>query len=303
MIPMVPLALLQVGDYVLDCEEKVHRCSTQDLPGATAYGRLASPEGGTPLVVPPWGVHAASLPDDARAELDASDDPTSCLLGRYRVVREQQGARLEDVWQDCGEYLVNMHPQGSEGWLAARRGLLTASNVGGAVGHCRFKTPEQVRAGETTVDDAARARMAHGTRWEPVVRRWYEKKHGVTVDEVGLAVPKWDPRIGGSLDGQVRGASKCIEIKCPQKMYWRVAQYVALTPESKAELGRYYHAHIFDSHYDQMQTCMAITGNAVCDYVVAAMDGPRADICVVSVPFNKEYWDTELYPLICAFLS
>ena len=198
---------------------------------------------------------------------------------------------------------MSEYPQGSEGWLEARRGLLTASNVGGAVGHCRFKTPEQVRAGEGPLSEEARARMAHGTRWEGPVRQWYEKKHGVRVDEVGLAVPKWDARIGGSLDGQVRGVSKCIEIKCPQKMYWKVAQYVGLSSAEKERLGRYHHAHIFDSHYDQMQTCMAITANATCDYVVAAIEGGRSDICVVSVPFNSAYWKNDLYPLICEFLS
>lgn len=204
-------------------------------------------------------------------------------------------------WEDHGTYMVSKHPQGSPGWLEARKSLLTASNVGGAVGHCQFKTPAQVRAGDIEFSDEAKARMAHGTRWEGPVRAWYEKQYRVKVDEVGLAVPKWDPRIGGSLDGQVRDTKRCIEIKCPQKMYWRVAQYADLPAAEKARLGRYYHKHIFDSHYDQMQTCMAITANTVCDYVV--YDQAKGALVVVPVPFNRAYWEEDLYPLICEFLA
>lgn len=139
--------------------------------------------------------------------------------------------------------------------------------------------------------------MEFGTLNEPIARQWYEKECGVKVEEIGLAVPKWDMRIGASTDGMVIGTDKIIEIKCPNKMYeplkaHRLMKKMGMKPE------KFHHSHIFDSHYAQMQGTMAVLGKKWCDYVVYT----PTDVNVEEVEFNPDYWNNYLYPRLDSFI-
>jgi hypothetical protein len=57
---------------------------------------------------------------------------------------------------------------------------------------------------------------------------------------------------------------------------------------------------IFDSHYDQMQGAMAITGRQWCDYIVYCL--AEESFFVDRVYFDSSYWSNVMYPKINEFL-
>lgn len=201
-------------------------------------------------------------------------------------------------WIDCGTYWLNTSDQRTTRWHDLRV-RLTASNFGIAIGHSNFSTPEELAdqiAGisKKSFTPEAIQRMGYGTQMEPVARQWYATTRGVEVNEVGIAIPKWDPMIGGSLDGNV-GSDGCIEIKCVAKMYEPLKKRIANSTVSKDW------SHIWKTHFDQMQGCMAITNKKWCDYVVFC---PAEDqVYVERIPFQPEYWEKILYPGLRHFLE
>lgn len=196
-------------------------------------------------------------------------------------------------WIDRGSYWEHTSNQKDPEWEEVRLYRTTSSVVGALVGHSSFKTPED--AGQTItghkfdVKSENQAAMDHGNKTEDDVRRWYERKYNCQVIERGLAVPKWDIYIGASIDGEVVGQDKIIEIKCPRKgMYKPILKYMELK-NGGWNPPRNYHDHIFNSHYDQMQHCMAVLGKKSCEYIVySTMDGM---VFNHTVHFDRDYWN------------
>jgi hypothetical protein len=219
-----------------------------------------------------------------------------------------------DLWIDKGSYQLSTAPQGSEDWLNLRKKHLTASNFGAAIGHSSF-TDRGVLAHEIlgikikTFWNHVTARLNHGHIYEPIVRDWYSKTYGVEVYEVGLAVPKWDERLGASLDGDM--GEGMIEIKCPQTMYKPLIHKIAGSTEDKEgkeekeerDINGYpsEYAHIWKTHYDQMQGAMKICDKKWCDYIVYSTTD--AQIYLERISFNTEYWDKVMYPGINEFFT
>lgn len=140
----------------------------------------------------------------------------------------------------------------------------------------------------------------HGIITEPEARNWYCTSRNVEVVEVGLAVPKWEPRIGASLDGDVIGTDGIIEIKSPLQMYEPLNIHMRKIKEGWRP-PPFYHDHIWDTHYAQMQGGMKITNKKWCDYIVYATDSNL--VYVERIPFNEKYWEEVLWPGIQAFLN
>lgn len=222
----------------------------------------------------------------------------------------------DDVWIDLGSVWEHNAAQGSEDWKDMHNRFLTASRFGAAAGHSPFSTPEQLmeelrclRSGlpgkQFTPEQEENMKL--GVVMEPFVRDWYSKDRcepkGLKVIEKGLIVPKWDTRIGASLDGLVTGGPSgtggMIEIKCPKKMYWKLSKHREEC-DAGLKFSSEYHDHIFETHYDQMQGCMAIMGVPWCDYIVYAVHDKQ--IMVDRVFFNNSYWTTTLYPTLDRFL-
>jgi hypothetical protein len=155
-----------------------------------------------------------------------------------------------------------------------------------------------------------------GTRNEDQARSWYIERCKslnltVKVLEVGLAVPKFDPRIGMSPDGIVTGGTGganyvggtngtgtfvgLIEIKCPQKFYRPLAEY-----ESNGKPYSKDFQHIWRSHYAQMQMGMQIFNKEWCDYIVYCI--PENRVFIERIPRNREYWE-ELYSKVKVFIN
>lgn len=149
--------------------------------------------------------------------------------------------------------------QGSQAWLDARVGLLTASNFD------RLITPKtqkpsasmdkyvfEVLAEEIlgrSLSDASSGFMERGTDMEAEARAWYEFETDGEVEQVGLLL-RDDRRVGCSPDGLV-GEHGGLEIKCPS-----AAVHVGYLLSSAGE-----------EYYGQIQGGLWITGRKWWDFV------------------------------------
>ena len=214
-------------------------------------------------------------------------------------VIQMDGEYDQPKWVDHGDYYIYTAPQKSPPWGEVRRGRVTGSIVGGCAGHSRFVTsPEQLAReimGEKKVfTPQQQANIDFGVQVEPIGRSWYDDLTGVKTEEIGLAVPKWNLGIGASVDGLV-GEDGILEIKGVKKMYGPLYHPRPIT------IGPRPPVHIWQTHYDQMQTGMAVLGRKWCDYLVFCP--PEDKTFLQRVPWNKVYWEQELYPATTLFID
>jgi hypothetical protein len=119
--------------------------------------------------------------------------------------------------------------QGSDEWLDARRGIITASVIGQLI------TPGTIRAASNDKSRAILAQLAaeritgrtdpvfvsddmmRGNLHEPIARDKYAEAHGVIVRQVGFMVREFSGgvRIGASPDGLI-DEDGGMEVKCPR---------------------------------------------------------------------------------------
>lgn len=210
-----------------------------------------------------------------------------------------------ETWNDCGDYWLNIAPQGSPAWHLNRKFRLTASNFGAAINKNNFSSAVVVAMDITNIKPKqfgsyGKFVMQHGVVTEHAARDWYCMTRNVKVVEVGLAVPKWEPRIGASLDGDVIGTNGVIEIKSPLQMYKPLSEHMDKLAGGWIQ-PEFYHNHIWESHYTQMQGGMKITNKKWCDYIVFATE---SNLCYVErIHFDHDYWDNTLWPGIQDFLD
>jgi putative phage-type endonuclease len=155
---------------------------------------------------------------------------------------------------------VNLE-QGSQEWLLARCGKVTASRVADIM--AKTKSGYSASRGNymaelvcerltgVPTDTFKSAAMEWGTAQEPHARAAYEAVGGVLVEEVGFVPHSSIPDAGASPDGLV-GSVGLIEIKCP---------YTATHIETLLS------GKVPDRYNTQMQWQMACTGRTWCDYV------------------------------------
>ena len=155
-------------------------------------------------------------------------------------------------------------PQGSEEWLDARRGIITASAIGQLI------TPQTVKPASNDKSRALIAQLAaeritgqsedvfvnqdmmRGTLHEPVARERYAEVNGVEVVQVGfMTEDRWGFTIGASPDGLV-GDVGGVEIKCPR---------------AKAHIQTILSGEVPAQHMAQVQTCLLISGREWWDFV------------------------------------
>lgn len=177
----------------------------------------------------------------------------------------------ENEWTCNEKYWQSRAQQRTPQWHKQRSGRITASNFGTAIGHSNFSTPDQLAdelAGlvkrERTPQE--KSTMDYGTNNEPAARRWYSRTRNTPVVELGLCVPKWNPRIGASPDGEINHDG-LLEIKCPKSMYAPLEAYTRRVAEGW-QPPQGYHAHIWPTHYAQIQGTLYVMGREWCDYVV-----------------------------------
>ncbi len=109
------------------------------------------------------------------------------------------------------------HDQGSESWLQAREGRITASLAAACLG----LDPNTSRAEAWRRIRGKRWEGNHHTRWgqefEPAARAQYEAVSGELVEQTGFWVHPLHDWLGASPDGLV-GVEGLAEIKCPMKL-------------------------------------------------------------------------------------
>ena len=138
--------------------------------------------------------------------------------------------------------------QRTEAWHAARRGKLTASNLGALLGQVSYTSrAEAFRRALGTDDFQGNEATEWGTVNEPNGIAYYEQVTGNKVIETGLHTHPNFNWIAGSPDGLV-GTEGMVEIKCP---------YYKRTP----------HAEIPGHYYMQINALLECTGRDWCDYV------------------------------------
>lgn len=202
-----------------------------------------------------------------------------------------------ESWLDCDTYWLNTSSHGSDEWLSNHHLRLSAANFGDAIGKNNFYTPVQVA---TDLLQIQTLRNQHNIMIIREAHEWYCRTRDVVISEIGLAVPKWEPRIITSVDGDVIGTDGIIEIRSPLEMYKPLREHMAKISNSW-DPPKFYHSHIWESHYAKMQGNMKITGKKWCDYIVYATHSNLS--YVERIPFNQTYWDNVLWPAIKIFLD
>ncbi len=210
-------------------------------------------------------------------------------------------------WKDRGKYWLYDTDQRDPDWLLVRLGRPSGSSCGSLIGHSIFSTPDEtaetiagIKKKEFTPQQIEA--MDHGTRMEPYARDWYALSNNVTVEELGFVVPKFDPQIGVTVDGDVVGTDGMIEIKAPKKMYNPLKAYMSRQAHGTVSSGvgrnsmPLQFSHIWQTHYDQMQLGMVVLDKKWCDYVVYCVD--EKSVFTQRVPFNPIYWNDVMYPAI-----
>lgn len=152
--------------------------------------------------------------------------------------------------------------QGSEAWLAARLGKVTASRMADLMARTksgwsasRANYLAELLCERLTGAPAERfvnAAMAHGTAQEPFARQAYTNHTGADVYEVGFIDHPEIAMSGASPDGFV-GDDGMVEIKCPN---------TATHLDTLLGAGG-----IAEKYVLQIQWQMSCTGRAWCDFV------------------------------------
>lgn len=163
---------------------------------------------------------------------------------------------------------LNLYPdleQGSDEWLEARRGLITASAIGQLI------TPATIRAASNDKSRALIAQLAaeritgrvdpvfvnddmmRGNLHEPIARDKYAETNNVTVEQVGFMVREFSGgvRIGASPDGLVN-TDGGLEIKCPR---------------AKAHIQTILSGDVPPWNMAQVQTSLLVSGRDYWDFV------------------------------------
>lgn len=180
--------------------------------------------------------------------------------------------------------------QRSTEWFEARRGKLTGSNVGAALGVNPWKTPDDlVRQMVREYHGAepefqGNAATEYGAAHEPLAIMDYLGKTGNLVEECGFFVHPDHDWLGASPDGLV-GDDGLIEVKCPFGL--RNKKGDDLQFKSASEQPHY---------YAQMQVEMACTGRSWCDFYQWTPNGDYLE----RVEYDQK-WFTDNLPALLEF--
>lgn len=188
--------------------------------------------------------------------------------------------------------------QGSEEWLAARAGLVTASRFKDVLAKGRNGKPSATRQSYLMeivterltglpVPSYTNNAMQWGHDQESAARAAYECESGMLVDEVALVLYDGFDGAGASPDGLV-GDYGGIEIKCPFNSVHHVETLRGGMP---------------NQHIAQIQGCMWVTDRQWWDYISYDPRMPeRLQLYVQRIERDREYVD-KLREAIAAFVT
>lgn len=183
---------------------------------------------------------------------------------------------------------MNNIEQRSPEWFEARRGKLTGSNIGAALGVNPWKKQDDLIRQMAREYHGAESEFVgnvateYGTAHEHLALLDYEMRTGVTVTDCGFFVhPEFD-WLGASPDGLI-GDNGLIEIKCPYGLRNEA------NPEFKS-LAEQPH------YYAQVQIELACTGRQWCDFYQWTPNGEVLEV----IDYDAQWFDENL-PALEAF--
>lgn len=197
-------------------------------------------------------------------------------------------------WIDFGSCWVHVAPQKNtdgtvnQEWLDARFKVASSTAVAGLVGKGFGNSADAIASlkgvSKIVSSESGKRMMEHGLATEGEGRDLFCTHEKVKVHEVGFAVSKLDPRIGCSADGliyipegnHIRLTGEGVELKCPPRgIYPKLIAHKKLLEmlitnnmTNDAVFDTYYHEHISEQHYIQMQICMFVYNMTRWHYVV-----------------------------------
>lgn len=183
---------------------------------------------------------------------------------------------------------------------------LTGSNITTAIGENKYKTKEQFFLEffgyeKPVYTEESKINMNLGNEYEKYAQRWYsEIKNVKLINNIGTGINKSDYRIGGRPDSVYEDWSRLVEYKCIKRLYQSINKFIE-DCNSGIIYDEYYHDHIPQTHYDQMQCYMWIFGIDICDYVLYTIEEEQNFI--QSIPYNKSYWEDNIYPKVSQVLT
>jgi len=178
--------------------------------------------------------------------------------------------------------------QRSQEWFKARKGKLTGSNIGAALGVNPWKTPgdlirQMVRNYHGAESEfTGNIATEYGTLHESLATMEYFGKTGNFVEECGFIVHPEHDWLGASPDGLIDNDG-VIEIKCPFGLRDKKE------PEFKTAIQQ-------PHYYAQMQIEMAVTGRKWCDFYQWTKHSDSLE----RVEFSQDWFDKNL-PALKAF--
>lgn len=211
-----------------------------------------------------------------------------------------------DGWIDYGKFKVFNAEQRSAEWLKERAKLCaTTTDFYAILAYMEGNGEKPDRTKVVEENDA----MLLGNLAEPHIRKWFKEAYlsgDSSIQELGLAVPKFYPKIGASTDGVILTSGKAvgiIEIKTTKKMYTtlKLRSEVQETLNEGSDNNVNPEEYISPWHYAQMQGCMAILGMGVCHYIV--WEHTSNTMHVEKVPFDQNYWERRLYPALYYYIE
>jgi len=178
--------------------------------------------------------------------------------------------------------------QRSEEWFKARKGKLTGSNIGAALGVNPWKTPEDLIRQMVREYHGAESEFTgniateYGRLHEPLATMDYMSLSGNMVDDTGFHVHPLHDWLGASPDGFVDDCG-VVEVKCP------FGQRNKNPPEFETCADQ--------SHYfAQVQMEMACTGRQWCDFYQWAKHGDSLE----RIDYDPK-WFTDNLPVLLSF--
>lgn len=244
------------------------------------------------------------------------------LLTKFKSIDEIYNIEEDSNWIDKGTYYLNVNEQRTPGWFRARLFRVTTSEFGTPLQLNEYCTDNEYAEYITCIRKriflvSEINRMNHGCVNETLARLTFcslksMKTKIYRVEEIGLAVPKSNLRVGGSTDGVVyingKKTARNIEIKCPVRMYKELEENLVLidlncsqvrflsqsqTGYSRTKISKEYYENIESDkfikpmHYSQMQGCINILNAKSCYYIV--YETTRQLMCVTLVKRNDDY--------------
>ena len=174
--------------------------------------------------------------------------------------------------------------QRSDEWFKARKGKLTGSNIGAALGTNPWKSPEDlirqmVRDYHNAESEfTGNVATEYGTMHEPLALMDYLGKTGNLVNECGFIVhPEYD-WLGASPDGLIDDDG-IIEVKCPYGLR-----------NKKGDELVFKSSDIQQHYYAQMQIEMACSGRTWCHFYQWSRNGDYLE----RIEYNKQWFDDHL---------